>query len=79
MERTMGEYTSTAGAVRDGVCVWVGEGAGVVRDAASHGVDGDGIAGLAPGWLVPIDGDLGGYCRAQHCAGVFSHVSFTYF
>ena len=42
------------------------EGAGVVRDAASRGVDGEGIAGLAPGWLVPIDGDLGGYCGAQH-------------
>ena len=42
------------------------EGAGVVRDAASRGVDGEGIAGLAPGWLVPIDGDLGVYCGAQH-------------
>ena len=42
------------------------EGAGVVRDAARRGVDGEGIAGLAPGWLVPIDGDLGGYCGAQH-------------
>ena len=42
------------------------EGVGVVRDAASRGVDGEGIAGLAPGWLVPIDGDLGGYCGAQH-------------
>ena len=43
-----------------------GGGGGVVRDAASRGVDGEGIAGLAPGWLVPIDGDLGGYCGAQH-------------